>query len=102
MQQQTIPCVESLRHGTQVSFLWSAWQKANATKLPLRIATLRKGGFRLVVHQYRDSLCGILKLADVKPRVRQFREWRQPFAVVQQKLVERGWMLLTDSGEVQP
>ena len=99
--QNSLPGVEVLRHGTQVSYQWAVWQKANATKLPLRIATLRKGGFRLVVHQYRDSLCGVLKLADVKPRVRQFREWREPFAVVQQKLVERGWMPLTDSGEVQ-
>ena len=46
------------------------------------------------------ALCGILKLAEVKPRVREFHEWREPFQKVHSKLVKRGWALVSDSGEV--
>jgi len=45
----------------------------------IRIGVFRKDDARLVVYQYSYSLCGVLKLADSKPKIRDFREWRQPF-----------------------
>lgn len=100
--QKSLPAIEALGHGTQVMYRWASWQKKNqASALPMRIAIFRKEEFRLVVHQYQNSLCGVLKLADVKPKVRQFREWREPFSAVLQKLVAANWTLFSDSGEVQ-
>lgn len=100
MTQKTLPAIEDLRHGTQVLFQWAEWQKKHAPERPVRTAVFRKGDCRLVVHQYGASLCGVLKLADVKPRVREFREWREPFLMVHIKLAKRAWALISDSGEV--
>ncbi len=102
MQQVNFPSVDPIGHGSQVMFRWVLWQKKNqASSIPMRIAIFKKDEFRLVVHQYQDSLCGVLKLANVKPKVRQFREWREPFTVVVKKLVAANWTLSSDSGEVQ-
>ena len=89
-----------LRQGTQVLFRWAKWQSEQASGRPLRVAVFRKENARLVVHQYGQNLCGVLKLAQVKPKVRDFREWRKSFVTVQGKLVVRGWLLVSDSGEV--
>ena len=100
MNQKIPPAIEDLRHGTQVLYLWATWQKKHAPERPVRTTVFRKGEYRLVVHQYGASLCGILKLAEIKPRVREFHEWREPFQKVHSKLVKRGWALVSDSGEV--
>ena len=99
-QEETLPLVAPLRQGTQVLYRWAQWQAQQASGRPQRVAIFRKGELRLVVHQYGESLCGVLSLAEVKPKVREFREWRQPFIAVQAKLVKRGWVIMTDSGEV--
>lgn len=99
-QGENLSLVAELRQGTQVLYRWAQWQSQHASGRPLRVAIFRKGESRLVVHQYGASLCGVLKLADVKPKVRDFREWRESFTAVQAKLVKRGWVIMTDSGEV--
>lgn len=86
--------------GTQVLFRWAKWQTQHACMRAQRIGVFRKGDMRLVVHQYGHALCGVLKLADVKPKIRDFREWREPFATVKGKLEQRGWSLVRDSEEV--
>jgi len=86
--------------GTQVIYKWADWQNQQAGK-PIRTASFRKESRCLVVHQYGDALCGVLQLADVKPMVRDFREWKEPFHTVQGKLIKRGWSLVSDSGEVR-
>ena len=66
----------------------------------IRIGVFRKDDARLVVYQYSYSLCGVLKLADSKPKIRDFREWRQPLDKVKGKLVQRGWVLIRENEEV--
>jgi len=41
-----------------------------------------------------------VKQADVAPKIRDFREWRQRFATVKGKLIQRGWALVEDREEV--
>lgn len=104
MLQKSLPAVPSLRQGTQVLFKWAEWQKKNAPHRHVRsavsrLAVLRKGELRLVVHQYGDALCGVLQMADVEPKLRVFREWREPLDKVVTKLASRGWEIV--SSEVQ-
>ncbi len=101
LQGQNLSLVAELRQGTQVLHRWAQWQTQHAPGRPLRVAILRKGEMRLVVHQYGRALCGVLNLADVAPKVRAFREWREPLVTVKGKLVKRGWTLVADSGEVR-
>lgn len=100
LQGESQPHVVSLHQGTQVLYRWAQWQTQQAPGRPLRVAIFRKENTRLVVHQYGRFLCGVLKLAEVKPKVRDFREWRETFLTVQAKLINRGWALVSDSGEV--
>ena len=86
--------------GTQVLFRWAKWQTQHRCMRATRIAVFRKEDARLVVYQYGFSLCGVLKLADKKPKIRDFREWRQPFNKVKGKLVQRGWVLVRENDEV--
>ncbi len=102
MQQQlSLPAMKPVAHGTQVMYAWAQWQKAQATPLPSRIGVFRKEDIQLVVHQYGPALCGVLRLAAVAPKVRGFREWRQPFETVHSKLTARSWTLEHDSAEVK-
>ncbi len=94
------PLVAALHPGTQVLYRWAIWQNQHGLDRPIRTGVFRKGDVRLVVYQYSKSLCCVLKHADIKPRFRDFREWRQSFATVSSKLVKRGWSLVSDSGEV--
>lgn len=91
------PSVAELHQGTQVLYRWGKWQDQHALGRPLTRVSLRKGGARLVVYSYGASLCGVLEKADTKPKVRNFREWRQPIQVVVAKLVKRGWALVPGS-----
>lgn len=100
MQQKSLPTIEECSVGTQVMYRWAVWQKTQASNHPFRVAVLRKGTFRLVIHQYGEDVCGVLKLADSKPKVRDFREWREPLTRVILKLAGRGWLFVSDSGEV--
>ena len=86
--------------GTQVLFRWAKWQNQHRCVRAIRIGVFRKDDARLVVYQYGDSLCGVLKLADSKPKIRDFRECRQPFDMVKGKLVQRGWILIRENEEV--
>jgi hypothetical protein len=61
------------------------------------MAFFRRGEDRLVVHEY-PTACAILKIGPEKPKLQEFREWCQPFAVVTATLRERGWHLAVDSG----
>lgn len=86
--------------GTQVLFRWAKWQTQHRCMRAIRIGVFRKDDARLVVYQYGYSLCGVLKLADTKPKVRDFREWRQSFNKVKGRLVQRGWVLIREDEEV--
>ena len=86
--------------GTQVLLRWAKWQAQHRCMRAIRIGVFRKDDARLVVYQYSYSLCGVLKLADTKPKIRDFREWRQPFNKVKGKLVQRGWVLVREDEEV--
>ncbi len=92
--------VAALHQGTKVLFRWAEWQNQHRCMRATRIGVFRKDDARLVVYQYGRSLCGVLKLADVKPKIRDFREWRQSYTVVKGKLVHRGWSLVRESEEV--
>src|SRR5664280_1525341 len=91
--------LDDRRHGTQVLYQWALWQRNHAPDRHIRTAIFRKEQWRLVVYEYRASLCGVLKLANVKPKLREFRAWREPFATVHTKLAARGWLLVSDNGE---
>ena len=86
------------RHpGTKVLYRWAIWQaQHNCCMRAMRTGVFRKDDARLVVYQHGPSLCGVLKVADVAPRIRDFREWRQSFNKVKEKLVHRGWELIRD------
>ena len=86
--------------GTQVLFRWAKWQTQHRCMRAIRIGVFRKDDSRLVVYQYSYSLCCVLKTADVRPKIRDFREWRQPFEKVKVKLVSRGWVLVRENEEV--
>ena len=85
-----------LHPGTQACYRWAVWQTQHSLGLPIKVALFRKEGARLAVHDYGGSQCAVLTLADVKPRVREFREWREPYATVMEKLVARGWSLVSE------
>lgn len=90
----------SCSQGTNVLFQWAKWQSEHQTKRRVRVAVFRREGMRLLVHQYGYALCGVLQMADVKPKMRAFREWKEPFQVVQAKLLKNGYELVSDTGEV--
>ena len=100
LQGAQVPLVAEFRQGTQVLIRWALWHKQHAYPKAILIGVFRKDYARLVVYQYSYSLCGVLKLADSKPKIRDFREWRQPFDKVKGKLVQRGWMLVRENEEV--
>ncbi|MFA7267522.1 MAG: hypothetical protein WC054_14530, partial [Candidatus Nanopelagicales bacterium] len=84
--------LESLRPGTQVMYEWAGWKQREGITLALRRVTLRKGEHSLVVFEYGRALCGVLKRTHTsRTRVRSFREWRQSFASVLNKLKSAGW-----------
>lgn len=85
------------RHGTQVLYRWVEWLRQHGFPCATRVAVFRKGDARLVVHEY-PSCCVVLKIIDVKPKIREFRDWQQPFAVVASKLVAKGWISASEDG----
>jgi len=99
-QGASVPLVATRHPGTQVLYRWAIWQNQQRLGRPIRTGVFRKEDIRLVVYQYASHLCCVLKHSDIKPRFRDFREWRQSFFAVKRKLVQRGWSLVSDSGEV--
>ena len=99
-QGANCPLVAAPHPGTQVLLRWAKWQAQHRCMRAIRIGVFRKDDARLVVYQYSYSLCGVLKLADSKPKIRDFRECRQPFDMVKGKLVQRGWALIRENEEV--
>lgn len=87
--------------GTDALFRWAIWQSQHRCLKAIRISVFRKENTRLVVYQYGKSLCGVLKLADSKPKIRDFREWLQPFDTIKGKLADRGWSLIREDEEVR-
>lgn len=87
-------------HCTEVLYKWADWHHQQGYKRPRLILVFRKGDVRLVVHEYEPRLCGVLKLADVNPKVRDFREWKESSSVVQAKLLSRGWIAVPGKSEV--
>ncbi|WP_126448183.1 hypothetical protein [Sulfuricystis multivorans] len=79
---------------------WALWQKQHAFPKATRKGVFRKEDMRLVVYQYGEDLCVAVKQADVAPKIRDFREWRQSFDVAKGKLIQRGWILVEDRKEV--
>ena len=87
-------------HGTKVLYTWARWQQQQGYTRPDLILVFRKGDVRLVVHEYGPRLCGVLKLADVNPKVRDFREWKESSSIVKAKLLSRGWTAVSGKSEV--
>lgn len=99
-QGAQVPLVAESRMGTQVLYRWAQWHKQHAYPKALRIGVFRKESMRLVVYQYGKALCVAVKQADVAPKIRDFREWRQRFATVKGKLIQRGFALVDEREEV--
>ena len=99
-QGAQVPLVAESRMGTQVLYRWAQWHKQHAYPKALRIGVFRKESMRLVVYQYGKALCVAVKQADVAPKIRDFREWRQRFATVKGKLIQRGWAQVEEREEV--
>jgi hypothetical protein len=59
------------------------------------------GSFELVVYEYGERHCAVLKRVAGKFLPLTFREWRQPLAVVEQKLIARGWEPIAEKSEVR-
>ena len=80
------------QHGTQVLYRWVTWlSKEGVAGRNPPLAIFARGGTRLVVHEYAEGLCGVLRIAPQAPKLREFREWRQPLGVVGAMLTARGW-----------
>ena len=99
-QGETVPLVATRHPGTQVLYRWAIWQNQQRLGRPIRTGVFRKEDIRLVVYQYASHLCCVLKHSDIKPRFRDFREWRQRFATVKGKLIQRGFALVDEREEV--
>lgn len=100
LQGEQIPLVAEFRQGTQVLLRWAQWHKQHAFPMAIQIGVFRKGAVRLMVYQYGRTLCVAVKMADVAPKIRDFREWREPFATVKGKLIQRGWAKEEEREEV--
>lgn len=93
--KEAISFYATLSHGTQVLYRWAEWQSQQPVPAN-RLMIFRKDDLRLLVHQH-GPLCSLLKMADVGPKIRGFREWRQPLATVSAELIRRGWKVVQDS-----
>ncbi|MCZ2112905.1 MAG: hypothetical protein LC131_03590 [Anaerolineae bacterium] len=85
------------RHGTQVLYRWAEWLRQHGFPRAARVAIFRKEDERLVVHEYASS-CVILKIGPTRPKLQEFREWKQPFVDVAAKLCAKGWHLGAEPG----
>ncbi len=94
------PVVAEVRPGTQVLYRWAQWQQQHAYPRARAVGTFRKGDCRLLVYHYGRALCVVIKVADYAPKVRGFREWREPFATIKSKLLDRGWRYIEQREEV--
>jgi hypothetical protein len=77
-------------HGTRVLWLWAQWNLKHGFGRAHEVAVFRRGDIRLVVHGYGQH-CGLLKLAERKPKVRGFRAWQRTFDAAIALLQSRGW-----------
>lgn len=73
--------------------VWAKWlvDHGLTSKKEVPTQAFQKGETRLVVHLYEPTLCAVLKIAPQKPKLREFREWAQPYPVVEAKLLQSGW-----------
>ena len=85
------------RHGTQVLYRWAEWLRQRGYPRAARFAIFRKEDARLVVHEYASN-CVILKIGPTRPKLQEFREWKQPLVEVVAQLRARGWHLVTETG----
>lgn len=92
--KEAISFCATLSPGTQVLYRWAAWQAKQSVPAN-RLMIFRKEDLRLLVHQH-GIVCSVLKMADVGPKIRNFREWRQPLPVVTAELIRRGWKVVQD------
>ena len=101
MQQIGLPVIGSIGAGTKALYQFGQWQQRQRSPQQTlsQIAVFRKGDRRQIVHSCGNE-CGLLTMADTKPKVVAFREWREEFAIVSSKLIARGWQL-EDGGEVK-
>ncbi len=99
-QGAQLPLIAEPTMGTKVLERWAQWQKQHAFPRASRIGVFHKEDRRLVVYQYGRALCVAVTKAEVAPKIRDFREWREPFATVKGKLVQRGWALVDECKEV--
>jgi len=100
LQGAQVPLVAEFRQGTQVLIRWALWHKQHAYPKVILIGVFRKEDIRLVVYQYGKALCVAVKMADVAPKIRDWREWRQRYATVKGKLIQRGFALVDEREEV--
>lgn len=85
------PLVAVVHPGAEVLYRWAKWQKQHAYPQTIQSVVLCKEGRQLVVYEYANAPCVVITRCANGPRMRNFREWRQPFSVVQAKLKVRGW-----------
>jgi len=83
--------------GAQVLYQWAEWLRQRGFPRAARLAYFHKEEDRLVVHEY-PTACAVLKIGSQKPKIQEFREWRQPFDAVVAKLRARGWFLDSSTG----
>lgn len=100
VSQGASPLVAEPHPGTEVLYRWAKWQKQHAYPMACQAVVFRKEDSRLVVYEYGPALCVVIIRVSNGPRMRDFREWRQPLAVVQGKLKSRGWKLESQQSEV--
>lgn len=92
--------ISDFRQGTQVLLRWAEWQRSHDFPKPTITAIFHKEGARLIVCQYEERVAVCIKCAFVAPKLRDFREWRQSYDVIKEKLVRNGWELQSEQEEI--
>lgn len=68
---------------------YAEWQRSQSWPSSATVTLFRQGN-KLIVTEYGRS-CAILSVKPSKPRIHEFRVWKQSLAIVQRKLMARGW-----------
>ena len=85
MQNQQVTLVKSP--------IWDfvLWLRNEEVCRPKLVVMLHKGDYKLLVHDYGNRT-GILKIGPTKPKIMKFHSSNEPFHLVLDKLMEKGWV----------
>jgi hypothetical protein len=72
-------------------FRYAEWQRTQSWPTSPTM-TLFKQGEKLIVTEFGRS-CALLSVKPQKPRIRDFRVWKQPLMAVIGKLSAKGWVV---------